>query len=63
LPVPGLRIERTYSWAVASGELGGLAGEFYRFANSIREELIPASRAPGPKLQVTDSQSSPEHQG
>jgi DNA-binding transcriptional LysR family regulator len=63
LPVPGLRIERTYSWAVSSGELGGLAGEFYRFANSIRDELTPASRAPGPKLQMTDSQSSPEHRG
>ena len=46
LHIPGLRINRTYSWAVSSGELGGLAGEFYRFANSIRDELIGA---PAPK--------------
>ena len=41
LRIPGLRIERTYSWALSSGELGGLSGEFYRFANSIRDDLIP----------------------
>jgi DNA-binding transcriptional LysR family regulator len=41
LRIPGLRIDRTYSWALSSGDLGGLAGEFYRFANSIRDELIP----------------------
>lgn len=45
LHVPGLRIDRTYSWAIASGDLGGLAGEFYRFANSMREDLIPAFRS------------------
>jgi hypothetical protein len=27
------------TWALASGELGGLAGQFYQFANSIRSEL------------------------
>jgi DNA-binding transcriptional LysR family regulator len=45
LHIPGLRIDRTYSWAVASGDLGGLAGEFYRFANSMREDLIPVFRS------------------
>jgi len=39
--IPGLRIDRTFSWAISSGELGGVAGEFYRFANSMREELFP----------------------
>jgi DNA-binding transcriptional LysR family regulator len=43
LQIPGLRIDRTYSWALSSGDLGGLAGEFYRFANSMREDLIPAT--------------------
>ena len=47
MKIPGLRIERTYSWAVSSGDLGGLAGEFYRFANSMRDELIPASATRG----------------
>jgi DNA-binding transcriptional LysR family regulator len=42
LPIPGLHINRTYSWAVSSGDLGGLAGEFYHFANSMRGELIPS---------------------
>jgi DNA-binding transcriptional LysR family regulator len=37
--IPGLRIQRMFSWALPSGELGGLPGEFYRFANSIRTEL------------------------
>ena len=37
--IPGLRIQRMFSWALPSGELGGLPGEFYRFANSIRSEL------------------------
>ena len=41
LPIPGLHMNRTYSWAVSSGDLGGLAGEFYHFANSMRAELIP----------------------
>jgi DNA-binding transcriptional LysR family regulator len=41
--IPGLRIDRTYSWAVSSGDLGGLAGEFYRFANSMRDDLIPVN--------------------
>ena len=36
---PGLRFDRVFSWAIASGELGGLSAEFYRFANSIRSEL------------------------
>jgi len=47
LQIPGLRIDRTYSWAVSSGDLGGLAGEFYHFANSMREELIPVISPPG----------------
>jgi len=37
--IPGFRIQRMFSWALPSGELGGLPGEFYRFANSIRSEL------------------------
>ncbi|MBV8273939.1 MAG: LysR family transcriptional regulator [Verrucomicrobia bacterium] len=43
LLIPSLHIDRAYSWAVSSGDLGGLAGEFYHFANSIRDELIPAA--------------------
>jgi DNA-binding transcriptional LysR family regulator len=41
--IPGLRFDRMFSWAIASGELGGLAAEFYRFANSIRSELSAIS--------------------
>jgi DNA-binding transcriptional LysR family regulator len=41
--IPGLRIQRMFSWALPSGELGGLPGEFYRFANSIRNELSAVS--------------------
>src|SRR5258707_15862056 len=37
--IPGLRIPRMFSWALPSGELGGLPGEFYQFSNSIRSEL------------------------
>jgi DNA-binding transcriptional LysR family regulator len=37
--IPGLRIHRVFSWALPSGDIGGLPGEFYRFANSIRTEL------------------------
>ncbi|HET9377229.1 MAG TPA: LysR substrate-binding domain-containing protein [Chthoniobacterales bacterium] len=43
ISVPGLRIQRTFSWALPSGELGGALGEFYRFANSIRGELSTVS--------------------
>jgi DNA-binding transcriptional LysR family regulator len=39
IKVPGLRIHRVFSWALPSGGLAGLPGEFYRFANSIRTEL------------------------
>jgi hypothetical protein len=39
IEIPGLRFDRVFSWAIASGELGGLSAEFYRFANSIRSEL------------------------
>ena len=53
LQIPGLRIERTYSWAVSSGDLGGLPGEFYRFANSMRDELIPISGAT--RIPMADS--------
>jgi DNA-binding transcriptional LysR family regulator len=44
--VPGLRIERMFSWGLPSGELGGLPAEFYRFANSIRSELSAVSVRP-----------------
>ncbi len=43
IEIPGLRIHRVFSWAIPSGEIGGLAGEFYRFANSIRNELSAVS--------------------
>jgi DNA-binding transcriptional LysR family regulator len=43
IKIPGLRFHRMFSWAIASGELGGLPAEFYRFANSIRSELSPIS--------------------
>jgi DNA-binding transcriptional LysR family regulator len=43
IDVPGLRIHGVFSWAIPSGELGGLPGEFYRFANSIRNELSAVS--------------------
>jgi len=39
MDIPGLRIQRMFSWALPSGELGGLSAEFYRFANAIRSEL------------------------
>jgi hypothetical protein len=35
-----------FSWALPSGELGGLPGEFYQFANSIRSELSAVSVRP-----------------
>jgi hypothetical protein len=35
-----------FSWALPSGELGGLRGEFYQFANSIRSELSTVSVRP-----------------
>jgi DNA-binding transcriptional LysR family regulator len=41
--IPGLNIYRLFSWALPSGDLGGLPGEFYRFANSIRAELSAVS--------------------
>jgi DNA-binding transcriptional LysR family regulator len=41
--VPGLRVDRVFSWALPSGDLGGLPGEFYRFANSMRAELSAVS--------------------
>jgi DNA-binding transcriptional LysR family regulator len=43
IKIPGLRFHRMFSWAIASGELGGLPAEFYRFANSIRSELCAIS--------------------
>lgn len=46
ISVPGLSIHRVFSWALPSGELGGLPGEFYRFANSIRSELSAVSVNP-----------------
>jgi hypothetical protein len=44
--IPGLRIERMFSWALPSGELGGVTGEFYQFPNSIRSELSAVSVSP-----------------
>jgi hypothetical protein len=44
--IPGLRIPQMFSWALPSGELGGLPGEFYKFANSIRSELSAVSVRP-----------------
>ena len=44
--IPGFRIPRMFSWALPSGELGGLPGEFYQFANSIRSELSAVSVHP-----------------
>jgi DNA-binding transcriptional LysR family regulator len=44
--IPGLRIPRMFSWALSSGEVGGLPGEFYQFANSIRNELSAVSISP-----------------
>jgi hypothetical protein len=44
--IPGLRIQRMFSWALPSGELGGLPGEFYQFANAIRSELSAVSVCP-----------------
>jgi DNA-binding transcriptional LysR family regulator len=41
--IPGLQIHRVFSWALPSGDLSGLPGEFYRFANSIRTELSAVS--------------------
>jgi DNA-binding transcriptional LysR family regulator len=46
ITIPGLRIQRMFSWALPSGELGGLPGEFYQFANSIRSELSAVSVRP-----------------
>jgi DNA-binding transcriptional LysR family regulator len=45
--IPGLRIHRMFSWALPSGDLGGLPGEFYQFANSIRDELFAVGRGLG----------------
>ena len=41
--IPGLQIRRLFSWALPSGDLHGLPGEFYRFANSMRNELSAVS--------------------
>jgi DNA-binding transcriptional LysR family regulator len=43
IDIPGLKIRRTFSWALPSGELGGIAGAFYQFANSMRDELSATS--------------------
>jgi hypothetical protein len=45
-PVCAPRIQRMFSWALPSGELGGLPGEFYQFANSIRSDLSTVSVRP-----------------
>ena len=44
--ISDLRIQRMFSWAHSSGELGGLPAEFYHFANSIRSELSAVSVRP-----------------
>ena len=44
--IPGLRIQPMFSWALPSGELGGLPSEFYQFVNSIRSELSAVSVRP-----------------
>jgi DNA-binding transcriptional LysR family regulator len=46
VPVCAPRIQRMFSWALPSGELGGLPGEFYQFANSIRQRFIHVERPP-----------------
>jgi DNA-binding transcriptional LysR family regulator len=51
IKIPGLRIQRMFSWALPSGELGGLAGQFYQFANSIRSELSAVSVHPEQPVQ------------
>jgi len=51
IKIPGLRIQRMFSWALPSGELGGLAGQFYQFANSIRSELSAVSVRPEQPVQ------------
>ena len=43
ITIPGLRIQRMFSWALPSGDLSGLPGEFYRFACTIRSELSAVS--------------------
>jgi DNA-binding transcriptional LysR family regulator len=43
IQIPGLRFDRVFSWAIASGELSGLSAKFYRFANSMRSELSAIS--------------------
>jgi DNA-binding transcriptional LysR family regulator len=40
MPLPELQIQRTFSWALSTGELHGPVAEFYQFANSIRDELF-----------------------
>jgi DNA-binding transcriptional LysR family regulator len=63
ISIPGLRIQRMFSWALPSGELGGLPGEFYQFANSIRSELSAVSKRlpenrngnPGKRWQLSSS--------
>jgi DNA-binding transcriptional LysR family regulator len=43
ITIPGLQIRRMFSWALPSGDLSGLSGEFYRFACTIRSELSAVS--------------------
>ena len=59
--VPGLRIRRVFSWALPSGELGGIAGAFYQFANSIRSELSATSAAGGVAASVGGTVSVASH--
>jgi len=64
IKIPGLRIQRMFSWALPSGELGGPAGQFYQFANSIRSELSAVSVHPEQPVQsqgffISDTQTPP----
>jgi DNA-binding transcriptional LysR family regulator len=59
IKIPGLRIPRTFSWALPSGELGGLPGQFYQFANSIRNELSAVSVHPEQPVQSQGLSQAP----
>jgi hypothetical protein len=50
-----------FSWALPSGELGGIAGAFYQFANSIRSELSATSAAGGVAASVGGTVSVASH--
>lgn len=39
LSIPGLRIPRAFSWVLPAGDVGGAAGEFFRFAAAESHQL------------------------